>query len=447
MTTAVTELVSVEELAADLDVPVDVLETLVTVEWAAAGQAWPALRERRPERQDLSLDDVVALVETAAPRLTAAGIATMLPARLAQRHTTRRRYRVQGQPAGLDVANLVLTGEVRVGDATLTQADLDALLHSRHDLVALDGRWVFLAEGERARIADFVRRFGVTDAAAVLEAAADTEEEPDVELEVDVAPASWLARALTGTWKPEPAERVPVPDAVRVPLRDYQRDGLDWMVWLERNGLGGILADDMGLGKTAMLLALVAHDHEGPTLVVAPTSVVGNWVREAERFTPSLRVAVHHGEDRGDPVDTAAERRPRTHDLRPPPARRAPEPGEVAPGGGRRGPGPQERRHRDREGGPRDHGAPPRGRHGHAGGEPPRRALEHHVVRQPGAAVEPPRLRRARTASVRATRAPTRSGSSTSTAASPPSSAGARRPIRGSSTSCPSGSWSATTAS
>ena len=93
---------------------------------------------------------------------------------------------------------------------------------------------------------------------------------------------------------------------VKVPLRDYQRDGLDWLVWLERNDLGGILADDMGLGKTAMLLALTAHDHEGPTLVVAPTSVVGNWVREAERFTPDLRVAVHHGGGRGDPMRTAA---------------------------------------------------------------------------------------------------------------------------------------------
>ncbi len=62
----------------------------------------------------------------------------------------------------------------------------------------------------------------------------------------------------------------------------------------------------MGLGKTAMLLALAAHDHAGPTLVVAPTSVVGNWVREAERFTPDLRVAVHHGGTRGDPVAAAA---------------------------------------------------------------------------------------------------------------------------------------------
>jgi superfamily II DNA or RNA helicase len=306
VTTVVTELGALEPIAADLGLTLETLTELVDAEWAAARQAWPALRDRDPVRGQLDLDDVVKLVETAAPRLTEAGIPTLLPARLGQRHSTRRRYRVTGQPASLDVANLVLTGEVRVGDTTLSKAELGALLHAKHDLVSLEGRWIFLADGERARIADFVRRFGETDAAAVLEAAADADGEPDVEFELDIAPASWLTRALEGTWHPEPAERVAVPDTVLVPLRDYQRDGLDWLVWLERNGLGGILADDMGLGKTAMLLALTAHDHEGPTLVVAPTSVVGNWVREAERFTPSLRIAVHHGETRGDPVDTAA---------------------------------------------------------------------------------------------------------------------------------------------
>ncbi len=88
----------------------------------------PRLRDHDPVRRELAIEDVVKLVETAAPKLTAAGIATMLPAHLGQRHTSRRRYRVRGQPASLDVANLILTGEVRVGDTTLTQAELDALL-------------------------------------------------------------------------------------------------------------------------------------------------------------------------------------------------------------------------------------------------------------------------------------------------------------------------------
>jgi superfamily II DNA or RNA helicase len=295
-----------EDVANELQVSIEAVQELVNVEWAAAQRAWPALKDRAPVRAALAIEDVVRLVETAAPKLMDAGIAVALPAHLGRRQSTTRSYRVQGSATGFDVANLILTGEVRVGEETLSAAEVDALVSSHHDLVSLGGRFTFLADGERARIAEFVRRLGSVDPAAVLEAAADTDDDDDTELEVELDPDSWLARALAGTWRPAPAEHVDEPDMVKVPLRDYQREGLDWLVWLERNELGGILADDMGLGKTAMLLALTAFDHSGPTLVVAPTSVVGNWMREAERFTPDLRVAVHHGGTRGDPIAAAS---------------------------------------------------------------------------------------------------------------------------------------------
>ncbi|WP_420123474.1 SNF2-related protein [Nakamurella sp.] len=86
------------------------------------------------------------------------------------------------------------------------------------------------------------------------------------------------------------------PAGLHADLRDYQRAGLDWLRARFDRGLGGVLADDMGLGKTLQMLGLVAHAREAdpagpPVLVVAPTSVVGNWVAEAARFTPGLRVA------------------------------------------------------------------------------------------------------------------------------------------------------------
>ena len=77
--------------------------------------------------------------------------------------------------------------------------------------------------------------------------------------------------------------------------------GLAWLSFLESVGLGGVLADDMGLGKTVQLLALICGErgHDvGPTLLVCPMSLVGNWQREAARFTPGLRVHVHHGAER-----------------------------------------------------------------------------------------------------------------------------------------------------
>ncbi|MFO7690458.1 MAG: DEAD/DEAH box helicase, partial [Cryobacterium sp.] len=108
---------------------------------------------------------------------------------------------------------------------------------------------------------------------------------------------------LPGSGLPEPALPEPaLPSGVRATLRHYQEQGFRWLAFLYAHRLGGILADDMGLGKTLQALTLIAHAVETgdvtgappaqrrPFLVVAPTSVVSNWVSEAARFTPGLRV-------------------------------------------------------------------------------------------------------------------------------------------------------------
>jgi superfamily II DNA or RNA helicase len=96
---------------------------------------------------------------------------------------------------------------------------------------------------------------------------------------------------------------VQVPAGLRAELRAYQRTGLDWMQFLREYGFGGILADDMGLGKTIQTLAHILVEKEAgrldaPALVVAPTSLMGNWQAEAARFAPDLRVLLLHGKDR-----------------------------------------------------------------------------------------------------------------------------------------------------
>ncbi|CAN0594978.1 unnamed protein product, partial [Laminaria digitata] len=95
------------------------------------------------------------------------------------------------------------------------------------------------------------------------------------------------------------------PDRFNGTLRPYQARGMSWMSFMERFGFGACLADDMGLGKTIQLLALLVHERNtapdgkvDPTLLVVPMSVIGNWMKEAQKFAPQLRVMVHHGVDR-----------------------------------------------------------------------------------------------------------------------------------------------------
>ena len=117
----------------------------------------------------------------------------------------------------------------------------------------------------------------------------------------------WLGDLLSG----QADRRLPpvtAPAGFAGTLRPYQERGLSWLSFLGDLGLGGILADDMGLGKTIQLLSLIAAQppESGPTLLVCPMSLVGNWQREAARFTPDLRVHVHHGADRLDAEAFAA---------------------------------------------------------------------------------------------------------------------------------------------
>ncbi|MBA2652868.1 MAG: DEAD/DEAH box helicase family protein [Tatlockia sp.] len=96
---------------------------------------------------------------------------------------------------------------------------------------------------------------------------------------------------------------IPIPQGLQATLRDYQQQGLDWLQFLRESRFGGVLADDMGLGKTVQTLAHLQVEKEAgrltkASLIVAPTSLVGNWFAEASRFTPALKVLIFHGLER-----------------------------------------------------------------------------------------------------------------------------------------------------
>ncbi|WP_433798728.1 DEAD/DEAH box helicase [Actinomycetospora sp. CA-084318] len=199
--------------------------------------------------------------------------------------------------------------KLAVDGEPLSDEEMRALVHAKAPLVFLRGRWVAV-DAERLRAGlEFLDRApteGTVGDVLALHSAYHDDLPPEwaAPLPVeDVTAAGSLGALLSGAADAH-LELLDDPPALEATLRPYQRRGVSWLAFLAGLRVGGVLADDMGLGKTLQVLALEAHERvpdDGslpPTLLVAPTSVVGNWQREAARFTPGLRVVVHHGAGR-----------------------------------------------------------------------------------------------------------------------------------------------------
>ncbi|MFI5493763.1 DEAD/DEAH box helicase [Actinoplanes sp. NPDC051859] len=192
-----------------------------------------------------------------------------------------------------------------LGGQVLTEVELRELARVKVPLVRLRGRWVYL-DPERLRAGlEFLRRGGGTMTAGDALRLVRLLPPEEVPLPVEVRGHGWVADLLSGRLG-ERLELLDPPVGLTAVLRPYQRRGFSWLVFLDGLGLGACLADDMGLGKTVQLLALLLHRGGGPTLLICPLSVLGNWQREAARFAPALRVRVLHGADRPDPAELSA---------------------------------------------------------------------------------------------------------------------------------------------
>jgi SNF2 family DNA or RNA helicase len=192
-----------------------------------------------------------------------------------------------------------------LGGRTLTENELTDLARVKVPLVKLRGRWVYLDADRLNAGLTFLRRGGGSMTAG--DALRMIRLLPPEELPLPVTATGgrgWIADLLAGDLD-QRLELLDAPAGLVGELRPYQKRGLSWLVFLDRLGLGACLADDMGLGKTVQLLALLLHAGTGPTLLICPLSVLGNWQREAARFAPGLTVRVLHGADRPEAVGLA----------------------------------------------------------------------------------------------------------------------------------------------
>ncbi len=213
---------------------------------------------------------------------------------------------------GLD-ALLSFDWRVAVGGENIDIEEFRMLVRQGQPLVRRGGRWIEVDLQAAAAAAELMDRRppGTLTLGEAFRAGFGLGE---FRTSGGVAPAvrlsglHWVDELLEQS--PDKAGTIQQPETFKGELRPYQLRGLRWMAFLDRLGLGGVLADDMGLGKTIQLIALLLNEHERahenpdepinvpPTLLFVPTSVLGNWARELGRFAPQLRILPHHGPGR-----------------------------------------------------------------------------------------------------------------------------------------------------
>ncbi len=273
-----------------------------------------SLEQPFPQSCTLSPLQAYEFLKSVAWRFEDSGLGVVLPPSLANREGWANRLglkinattsRKKGERLGLQ-SLLNFKWELAIGGQTLSKEEFDRLVALNSPLVEINGEWVELRPQDvktaQAFFASRKDKLNFTLEDALRLSTGDTqaiEKLPVVSFEASGALQELMA-TLTDNQAIAP---LPTPAGFRGELRPYQARGAGWLAFLERWDLGACLADDMGLGKTIQFIAFLLHLKEQealekPTLLVCPTSVLGNWEREVKKFGPPLKVLLYHGDKR-----------------------------------------------------------------------------------------------------------------------------------------------------
>ncbi|MFN0085137.1 MAG: DEAD/DEAH box helicase [Blastocatellia bacterium] len=268
-----------------------------------------SLKSAAPGGYDLDSAGAHEFLSEKAWLLEQAGFGVMLPAWWTRKGTKLqlgaraqvKSPKLQGG-GGLSLDQIIqFNWEVALGTETLSLKELEALARLKEPLVRLRGQWVELDPEEIQAALDFWKKKGAekTTLRDVARMAMGKTDAPGGLAFQGISADGWIAQWLEQLDGRRALDELEVPAGFHGELRPYQLRGYSWLGFLKQWGLGACLADDMGLGKTIQALALIEREwhlnEKRPVLLVCPTSVIGNWQKEAARFTPDLPVMAHHG--------------------------------------------------------------------------------------------------------------------------------------------------------
>ncbi|UUZ83036.1 DEAD/DEAH box helicase [Paenibacillus sp. P26] len=266
-------------------------------------------------------------------RLLQAGYSVFLPAWWEDLQRNRPKLRAKLKNAGASKAGSLFGADqlvqfdwrVAVGGLDFTEEEFQRMASEKKRLMYIRGRWIQLDPAFVEQVQQALKHSGRKKGLSFREilelhllqqeepgTGAGTDDPEDIDalhrqLRIEVELNSQMAELIG---RLQHTERIPVVDpspALQADLRRYQREGVSWLLFMRRFGLGRCLADDMGLGKTVQFIAYLLHAREesargkvpsAPALLICPTSVLGNWQKELERFAPSLSIYLHYGPQR-----------------------------------------------------------------------------------------------------------------------------------------------------
>ncbi|OQW94074.1 MAG: ATP-dependent helicase [Beggiatoa sp. IS2] len=273
---------------------------------------WAGLETAEPTGLRITLDEAFAFLKESAWILESAGFKIIIPAWWTpegrQRLKIQLRSRGPQKSAGGANKNALTLSKIieydyvlAINGEPLTEQEWQQLVDAKTPLVRLRGQWIELDRDKMQKMLEFWEKQGQeTTQLTVQELLRKIAEEQDT---FEVSQEDALADILTRLR--DDARLIPIenPPQLRATLREYQKRGVSWLQYLEQLGLNGCLADDMGLGKTMqvithLLIEKVQTQQTLLNLLIVPTSVIGNWQKEVEKFSPNLQVMVHHGSQR-----------------------------------------------------------------------------------------------------------------------------------------------------
>jgi len=274
-------------------------------------QIWRGLETDKPEGFNLTLEEAFEFLKEYSWVLEGAGFKIIVPSWWTPEGRRRAvlKLKTSGKSAGATPLNTGLFSmdkilsydfEYSIGNETVSENEWKDLVNAKSPLVKFRGEWMELDRDKMDQLIEFWEKSSDKKSKMTI---ADIMKLTSENEDIEISQNDSLMDLMSKLRDKSSFSLDETPEKFTGELRKYQKRGLSWIKYLENLGLNGCLADDMGLGKTIQVIARLIQEREEkkdllPTLLIGPTSVLGNWQKEVERFAPHLKTLIHHGAKR-----------------------------------------------------------------------------------------------------------------------------------------------------